>query len=278
MFRALLTLSAALLACPLSFAGPPGGIVVAASKPEADVPVGAIKVASGRFVPLNIAAGKPALVFGIETPLFDITPILPTDSIIGIRWNEPAGAKAKRYTFPPGATHVAVAGDTAGVVTLTAIVNGPAATEKVPEGPPSVAGTLVLEVTGARPPPPGPTPPDPGPTPPPGPVTSFRVIFVTESATVLSAAQNAVTGAKAVQAYLTSKTTPEGGWSGWRHYDPQTGMNDQPTMRALWAAVKPKITTVPCLVIEVNGKADILPFPANATEALATLKKYAGDK
>lgn len=125
--------------------------------------------------------------------------------------------------------------------------------------------------------PPGPQPPGPTPDPTPVPVTSFRVIFVYESLTTLPAKQTSILYAKSIADYLTEKTTAEGGLAGWRRFDKDAGTaNDQPVMRALWAAVKPKITTVPCMIIETNGKADILPWPASVDEALATLKKAGG--
>ncbi len=137
----------------------------------------------------------------------------------------------------------------------------------------------VLTVSGEGPqPPPGPTPgPEPTPDPDPQPVKSFRVIFVKESGATLNAAQSAIPGAKAIRDYLTAKTTPEGNLSGWREYDPdQDPVNDQPTMRALWQTVKPQLLAAPCLVIEKDGKATVMPFPANADECLAKLKEYGG--
>ncbi len=133
---------------------------------------------------------------------------------------------------------------------------------------------------GPRPPPipPGPIPPSPVP-PTPVPVTSFRVIFAYESGTTLTAAQSGVLNGKAVEEYLRANTTPENNVAGFRRFDKDTDASkDQPTMAALWAAVKPKITAVPCMVVEVNGKADILPFPTSPADALATLKKYNGGK
>lgn len=138
--------------------------------------------------------------------------------------------------------------------------------------------TLVVSGGGPRPPPspPGPDPPDPPqPNPPaPAPVTSFRVIFVRESGITLPASQAAVPGAKVIRDYLFVKTTRENGVTGWREYDPDTdATNEQPVMRALWEAVKPKIKTVPCIAVEVNGKVEIHPYPANAAEVLVLLKK-----
>lgn len=135
--------------------------------------------------------------------------------------------------------------------------------------------TQVLTVTvGPRPPP---IPPAPDPDDPPGPVKSFRVIFVKESGSTLTAEQTAIPGAKAIRDYLTAKTTPEGGLAGWREYDPQQSTaNEQLTMKALWAAVLPKLLPAPCMVIEVNGKATVMPFPANVADAVETLKKAGG--
>lgn len=125
-------------------------------------------------------------------------------------------------------------------------------------------------------PPVPPTPPDP-PIPP-GPVTSFRVILVKESGSTLTAEQTAIAGSKVVRDYLTSRTTPEGGLAGWREYDPQQNVtNERVAMKALWAATKSSITTVPCLVVERNGKAEILSYPKNVADAIKTLKEFGGN-
>ena len=117
----------------------------------------------------------------------------------------------------------------------------------------------------------------PVPVPTPEPVKSFRVIFVKESGQTLSAGQSAIPGAKEIRDYLTAKTTQEGNQPGWREYDPQQQTtNEQPTMRALWEAVKPKLLPAPCMVIELNGKATVMPFPTSVAEAVETLKKSGG--
>ncbi len=135
-----------------------------------------------------------------------------------------------------------------------------------------------LTVMGESPqPPPGPEPQPDDPPHPPGPVTSFRVIFVKESGATLTPQQTAIPAAKVLRDYLTAKTTPEGGLAGWREYDPeQITANEQPTMRALWETVKPKLLPAPCLVIEVNGRATVMPFPNTVEAALAKLKEYGG--
>jgi hypothetical protein len=104
------------------------------------------------------------------------------------------------------------------------------------------------------------------------------VIFVKESGATLNAEQSSIPAAKVLRDFLSAKTTQEGGLSGWREYDPQQNTaNEQPTMKALWAAVKPSLQRFPCMVVEVNGNATVMPFPANVNEALSVLKKAAGE-
>lgn len=127
--------------------------------------------------------------------------------------------------------------------------------------------------------PPGPTPPGPTPPNPPAPVTSFRVLFVWESGTPLTAAQNSVINGLATAEYLDATTTKTDNTRGWRLYDKDRATdNDTATWNALWAAVKPKVTAVPCVAVEVNGKVDILPLGATPADMLATFKTYAGGK
>lgn len=109
-------------------------------------------------------------------------------------------------------------------------------------------------------------------------VESFRVIFVKESGQTLSKEQSSIPAAKVIRDILNAKTTKEEGAPGWREYDPDfAAENEQPTMKALWAAVKPKLLPAPCMVVEVNGHATVMPFPANVDECVATLKKYGGE-
>lgn len=143
----------------------------------------------------------------------------------------------------------------------------------------------ILTVSGIGPnPPPEPDEPDvPFPDDPPEPdepvkVESFRVIFVKESGQTLSKEQSSIPAAKVIRDILNAKTTKEEGAPGWREYDPDfAAENEQPTMKALWAAVKPKLLPAPCMVVEVNGHATVMPFPANVDECVATLKKYGGE-
>ena len=157
----------------------------------------------------------------------------------------------------------------------------------VPEGVQSEADVIrqTLTVMGLAPiPPPDPEPepmppgPNPEPEPTPGPVTTFRVIFVKESGSTLSAQQSSIPAAAEIRNYLNRKTTSENAVAGWREYDPQQNVtNEQPNMKALWNAVKPNLQTFPCMVVEVNGRATIMPFPASVADAVQTLKKAGGE-
>lgn len=133
--------------------------------------------------------------------------------------------------------------------------------------------SVEIKIDGVEPVPP-PQPPTPQP-PQPQPVKSFRVIFVKESGQTLNAEQTPISSAKSIREYLVSKTTPESGLVGYREYDPQQNItNEQPAMKALWAAAKSSVTSVPCIVVEVNSKISIIPYPKNTSEALKILKEY----
>jgi len=120
--------------------------------------------------------------------------------------------------------------------------------------------------------PPEPKPPEPKP---PVPVTSFRVIFVYESAKTLTSAQISTMDAKIVRDYLTANTTPEGNYAGFRKYDKDMdSKGDTPTINAMWQATKPALTAVPCVAIEVNGKVDIVPLEATPAAQVEVFKKY----
>lgn len=141
--------------------------------------------------------------------------------------------------------------------------------------------TTTIEVdTGTAPIPP-PKPVDPKTVDPPVPpvVSSFRVIFVYESSVTFTQPQKNVIMGKVVEDYLTRNTTGEGVWAGWGRFDKDVEtLNGAPVMSKLWADVKPKLTVFPCMVVEVNGHADILNLPTNPADAIATLTKYSGKK
>ncbi len=165
---------------------------------------------------------------------------------------------------------------------VTAVASGKTELILIPEGVTSqddiVRQVLTVSGIGPRPGPEPPTPDPDDPPIPPGPVSSFRVIFVVESGDTLNAKQTAIAGAAEIRNYLTAKTTPEGGLAGWRQYDPQqTTANEQPTIKKLWDAVKQKLLPAPCLVIETNGTATVMAYPADVSATMAILKKARGE-
>lgn len=193
-------------------------------------------------------------------------------SLIGKKCIVKVETTAKKVTWkiPSGIDAVSVGNDlhvwaTEGVYTLTA---------QVPSGDDVLSTDVVLTVIGPRPPPTPADPPAPVPPTPVEPVVvrSFRVIWFVESGDNI---KRSVMNAKSVRDFLNENTTPEDQWVGWREYDPDIPpTNETPIMKKLHATVRPSVTKVPCFAIEVNGKADILDYPATAAEALAILKKY----
>lgn len=134
--------------------------------------------------------------------------------------------------------------------------------------------TLDVEAGEGPRPPPGPGP-DPGPKPPdPQPVTSFRVFLIYESADNLTPEQRGIIYGKVVEDWLNANCT--NGNKGWRRRDKDAPGENDPSMAPLWAAIKPKITSTPCIAVEVNGKVDIIPLDATPAAQVETLKKYRG--
>ena len=138
------------------------------------------------------------------------------------------------------------------------------------------AETLIVIGDAPQPPPvpPGPNPPEP-PTPAP---QGFRVIFVWETSKAITQGELNAAYAEDVVQYLRSRTVSN---SSFRRWDPDVDVSKEPdpAMRELWAAVqKTKPTADKYVIIAVDGKATIEPFPKSAEESLALLKKYAEGK
>jgi hypothetical protein len=135
-----------------------------------------VRVAPGRFVPIELAAGKPALVEASDDAAVRVFALSPGGSIIGIRFDEPDGSEPKEYRFPDakGAIQIVLARSKPGPIRIRATVNGSG------DGPPVVAGCVVIEIAGGSPAPPIP----PVPTPPvAGRAAAFVVIEETADAT-----------------------------------------------------------------------------------------------
>jgi hypothetical protein len=150
----------------------------------------------------------------------------------------------------------------------------------VKDGKPSKLATFLVDAgLGPQPPPdPKPVPPDPKPdVDPVEPVTSFRVIWIHESGHTLSQAQKSTMDAKVVRDYLNENCTKDGPQPGWRQWDRNIdASNDFPAMRTFWDNVIAKLKTTPAVAIEVNGKAEIYPFPASPADAIKLFKSKGG--
>lgn len=165
---------ALLLAATAAAQGPPAAPppvpkAAAVTVPGADSPrpaMGAPVVCPlGRFVPLCPTSADP-LAFDVSDPSAVTLDVLPVGTpLYGVKFDEPAGARAKLYRFPDAKGPVALLLPERDV-TVSIWKNGEGG------GPPVKVQTLVISVSGPRPPP---GPPDP-PKPPPGPpLTAFQV-------------------------------------------------------------------------------------------------------
>ena len=123
--------------------------------------------------------------------------------------------------------------------------------------------------------PPPPKPPDPGPPEPsPKPAGAVRVIMVFESEDTLTRGQRAVVYGKEVEDWMT--TNCKEGKNGWRRRDKDSPGDADPTMAALWAAVKPKITRTPCVAVERDGKVELIDLGETPAKMVEILNKYKG--
>lgn len=143
----------------------------------------------------------------------------------------------------------------------------------------------IVVQTGVTPPKP-PDPPKPPPDVDPLPITGFRVIFIYETSPSpkYTAEQNNILNSTAISTYLNSKCVKSAkGQPEWRRWDKDIKAEDMKketdTLQKLWVATKPKLTTLPAMVVVNDTTGEVIPLPATATEAdvLATLKKYGGN-
>lgn len=118
---------------------------------------------------------------------------------------------------------------------------------------------------------------DPTPDPTPKTVTSFRVILVYESGQTLPASQVGILYGAKLEAAMNGATSGGGDQFGWRRLDKNDDHSGLPAgMKDVWSTVKPKITTTPSMVIQVNDKIIIEPLPATPEEAAALIVKHRG--
>lgn len=243
----------------------PPKIVASPAAPVAEqpkLPVGApVPLDPGKFVFLDVTGAQGPITWEFSTP--GVIALLPdgataVDYYPGVKQGEstPAWHKA------PTKSSVPCLGVKQGAVTVSAW--------GVLDGRAKKLAALTLQV--------GPAPPDePKPVEPkPQPVTSFRVILGYESGQTMTQAQTNVLFGSVVETWLNENCT--GGKAGWRRRDKDSSGDADPTMAALWSAIKPQITAVPFAAVEVNGKVEIIPLEATPAAMVEKFKTYRGVK
>jgi hypothetical protein len=236
----------------------------------------------------SVALGQDLTIDGGNNKVVSVDQIIVTkvDKILvqslPFTVKAPPGAFDYRWSYP-ATVSVLDMGDTLkvtaapkGSVTVGVVIKTIDFDKKKVDSKFSELSFLVGEVPVPIPVPPEPKPPEPKP-PEPTPVKSFRVVFIYESSKTLTAKENSVMNAKVVRDWLGANTTAESGWQGWRVWDKDTDpANDSSTMKSLWAAIKPQITSVPCVAVEVNGHVEIIPLAATPLDMIAVFSKYKG--
>lgn len=260
---------------PLSAADPvpPGDkavvpkIVASPSQPVQVTPPGVPTPCDvGKFIWLDVSGFAGDVSWDFSAPgIVSLYPEAPPGAAKDYYPGVLQGESANVWHKAPSKTAVPCLGVKEGSVTISAWGVSGTRAKKIAE--------LTVQV-GPRPPP---KPDDPKPKPDepdvkPVPVTSFRVFLVYESAQTMTQAQTNVLYGNVVEEYLNAKCT--GGKAGWRRRDKDADGDADATMAALWKAVKPKLTTVPCVVIEVNGNAEIIPLEATPAAMVAKLDTY----
>lgn len=122
-----------------------------------------------------------------------------------------------------------------------------------------------------------PKPPDP-PTPTPIPPGEFRVLLLYESSANMTREQLNALNSTQITDYLNRKTAATDGGKGWRKWDKDVNTEKETaTWKALWAATKSSITTLPAVCIVKGTKGELFPLPATEAETLAFLKRHGGE-
>lgn len=261
MFRSV-WISLLLSALP-AWAEPPK--IVSSPGPTVQMPPAGSPVAvdPGKFVWLDLAGYS-----GPVTWSFTADGIVDFPDGTGEVWGgHKQGESKAAWHKAPSKTAVPCLGVNPGSVTISAwgVVDGKA----------KRLADLTIDV-GPRPPP-EPDPKPPGPKPPePKPVTSFRVIIGFESGTTYPQSIINVMYGNVVEEWLNANCT--GGKAGWRRRDQSIGGENDPTMAALWKAVKDAAPTTPFFAIEVNGKVEIVSFEPTPAAMVSKLNTYRGAK
>ena len=130
---------------------------------------------------------------------------------------------------------------------------------------------------------PPPKPVDPvNPVDPPTPApTGFRVVFAYESSAALTREQLNILNSTQITAFLNANCAKGAdGRADWRKWDRDISISsrESATIVELWNAAKPKLGTLPQMIVAVDGKATVMDLPATEAETLSKLKTIAGVK
>lgn len=252
-------------------------VLVATAALGAAEPSEAIRIPTGPVVPqpmpgpnstLRLAADQllvidsdvPCLVFASPPGLVSVS---EEAGPVKIRGKFVDGVRTETRTFKGKA-----------VFTVEAIANGRVELIVVPTSAKATTDAIrrVVDVDAGQ----GPIPPPPKPVDPPKPTKSLRVFLIFESADTITAAQRAVLYGKVVEDWLTANCT--GGTAGWRRRDKDSPGDADPTMAAMWAAVKPNVTVTPCIAVERDGKVDLINLEATPAKMVEVLNTYKAAK
>lgn len=139
----------------------------------------------------------------------------------------------------------------------------------------------LLEVNHGPQPPPKPVDPV-NPVDPPAPApTGFRVVFAYESSAALTREQLNILNSTQITAFLnTNCAKGADGRADWRKWDRDISISPKESAMIveLWNAAKPKLGTLPQMIVAVDGKATVMDLPATEAETLEKLKTIAGVK
>jgi hypothetical protein len=217
-------------------------------------------------VPRSVRAGDTLTV--AEGKFADVTVEVPAGASVVWRFYPPPVQRADKLA--PG--RAIFAGERGKTYVVTAVV--------IDFDKKAVTDTeFAVTFAGKADPTPDPTPdpkpkPDPKPDPTPSPAKVVRVVLVYESGATLSAKHFGVLYGRELEEYLAGRC----GASGWGRRDKDTDpAHDTSALKAVWAAGRGKVTSVPGLLMEADGRLDYQPLPLTAAAAIALVKKHAGD-
>lgn len=209
-----------------------------------------VKGAPGSWViiaPEKVDGGKPKwrIDAGLQEVRLDL--LLPPETLATLRGKVVTATKPGRYKVEAWNAKGDVASD---IATVWVVIGEPGPDPKPPD--------------------PDPKPPDPKPVVPVG----FRVLLIHEAQDKSPSHFDA----RSVKQYLDAKTVKDAGHPSWRRLDKdQTGANLPTELRLLWEAAKPKVTSLPAVVIAVNSQVTIHALPADEAGLMALLRSKGGE-